>query len=323
MSETATNPFQDSGSAPWMDFQGQKQSAPADGPWNDFAAASPSHGPWDDFATGETVMNKTAEGAGPATPPPTFKSAPTWGPTDAAEDLSPTAKALAGTRLDRTITGALNTGAGINQTLAHGAAYISPELGGSWAKSADDLAKWYADHAAESKARAGLKPQDIDWYNTAGNLATGLAPGLSAARAMGAAKTALGVIGRGALVGAGTGASQPVTSGDYASEKAKQTAIGAAAGAVPGIGAKIVSPALSAGAANAIAKPAGYVSGAALGHTTGVPYLGEVAGSHLGRQYISPVISRYLQNSAVPATALGTTPSILAAQALARQYGGQ
>jgi hypothetical protein len=235
-------------SGPWEDFTPQAQPAVNNGPWADFQPPA-----------NETVMGKTAEGTGPVAPPPTFKTAPTWGPTNAAEDLSPAARTLAGTRLDRALTGVFGSGAGLNQTAAHAAAYVSPQWGGEWAKSADDLAKWYANHAAESKARAGLKPEDTDWWNVAGQVSSPVNWGAGAGVA-GAAK-ALPLVGRavegsnilqGALQGAGIGAVQPVVTQpgqDYASQKLAQVGTGTVAGgagtAALGALGSFVKPALS------------------------------------------------------------------------------
>jgi hypothetical protein len=85
------------------------------------------------------------------------------------------------------------------------------------------------ENAAYEANRQAAGREGFDWARTAGNVAGSLplaiaTSGQSAPATMGAA------VGRGALAGAATGAAQPVTSGDFWSEKAKQTALGGAAG---------------------------------------------------------------------------------------------
>lgn len=98
---------------------------------------------------------------------------------------------------------------------------------------------------ADYDARRGANAGSFDGWRTAGNIA-GTAP-LAALAPV--AATIPGAIGMGALVGSGTGAMQPVTGGDFWSEKGKQVGSGAAMGGVAGglmsgLG-RIISPKVS------------------------------------------------------------------------------
>jgi hypothetical protein len=130
------------------------------------------------------------------------------------------------------------------QLAAHGAAYAT---GADWAKNAaenmDSLSNAYAKYQGEAKQQAGLKPDDIDWANTAGEIA---AP-INWAPAGGG-----NILSQGIRAGLVQGAVQPVAThpgegGDYASQKAGQLAMGTGAG-IAGAGAAKV--------AGAIIKPA-------------------------------------------------------------------
>jgi hypothetical protein len=70
----------------------------------------------------------------------------------------------------------------------------------------------------------------FEWMRTAGNIA-GAAP-LMAALPGGAPESLLGAVGRGVASGVLNAGIQPVTSGDYGAEKAKQLGVGAATGGI-------------------------------------------------------------------------------------------
>ncbi len=236
MADTVPNPFQDAGSGPWNDFQGQKQVAPSDGPWADFAASSPAHGPWDDFSgTNETVMSKTAGGPGPSVPPSSFKTAPSSGGIDPQ-------------RFDRFLNGVYRGYAGTEQLLSRGLSYAAPETGKAWAKGADRRAQQLEDEGQEQAKYAGVKPGSTDWWNVAGQVASPInyAGGEGAV----AGARALPLLGRivegsniakGALQGTAIAAAQPVTGADqkdYGAAKLGQLETGAITG---GIAAPVIS----------------------------------------------------------------------------------
>lgn len=84
----------------------------------------------------------------------------------------------------------------------------------------------------------------IDWARVGGNIAN--PANLVAAARIPQAATLAGRVGVGALSGAGFGAMQPVTEGDYWTEKAKQAGMGAAMGGalpvVTGAAARVIKP---------------------------------------------------------------------------------
>lgn len=84
----------------------------------------------------------------------------------------------------------------------------------------------------EATIRAG-EPEGRDWARLGGNLASGLANPLNFV-------PGVGPVVKGMMIGAGAGMAEPVTEGDYATEKAKQVAIGAGLGAGTGVVAKAI-----------------------------------------------------------------------------------
>ena len=237
-----------------------------DGPWNDFASAAPTQaatGPWNDFAGagGETDVAKTSQGA-PMTPPPTFRQGPSIG-AGRGEVVEPS-------QFDRFMNGISQGYTGAFQLAAHHPEYFMPAGLGYAAKAAapqfaqqtaDMTDKWAQQDAAEEaelRRKAALPAENTDWWNVAGQVASPVnyvGGGLGeAAVVKGAAALprvirpiAENAMARGVGAGVGIGAVQPVTSGDYDTEKAKQIGENALAG---GIGGPLIS------GAGSIVKPA-------------------------------------------------------------------
>jgi len=274
MTDTVQNPFMaPAGNSPavadgpWNDFAPKAAPQAADGPWNDFAPhAAPqtaAAGPWNDFAGagGETDVAKTSQGA-PMAPPPTFRQGPSIG-AGRGEVVEPS-------QFDRFMNGISQGYTGAFQLAAHHPEYFAPAGLGYVAKAAapqfaqqtaDMTDKWAQQDAAEEaelRRKAALPAENTDWWNVAGQVASPVnyvGGGLGeAAVAKGAAAlprvirpVAENAMARGVGAGVGMGAVQPVTSGDYDTEKARQIGENALAG---GIGGPLIS------GAGSIVKPA-------------------------------------------------------------------
>ena len=151
-------------------------------------------------------------------------------------------------KANRFATGALDLPTGLAQGAAH--------LTGVGTETADSWASKLAQREARLKSEAGIKPNETDWYGTAGSIAPSLlVPEAGIASKAGlAADTLGGMAARGAIGGAGFGAAQPVNNdkGDYWSQKGAQTATGALAGGVgaPAIGlaGRAIKPSLDSSA---------------------------------------------------------------------------
>ena len=94
-----------------------------------------------------------------------------------------------------------------------------------------------ADEEALAASRSSQGESGIDWARLAGNVTTGLVPGMALERGALAAGVT-GPLKRGAIVGAGEGAIMPVTDTDYWKQKVADIYTGAAVG---GIGQKVIS----------------------------------------------------------------------------------
>jgi hypothetical protein len=94
-----------------------------------------------------------------------------------------------------------------------------------------------ADEEALAASRSSQGESGIDWARLAGNVTTGLVPGMALERGALAAGVT-GPLKRGAIVGAGEGAIMPVTDTDYWKQKVADLYTGAAVG---GIGQKVIS----------------------------------------------------------------------------------
>ena len=237
-----------------------------DGPWNDFASpasAQATAGPWNDFpgAGGETDMVKTSQGA-PMAPPPTFRQGPSIG-AGRGEVVEPH-------QFDRFMNGISQGYTGAFQLVAHHPEIFMPGGLGSVAMAAapqftqqmaDTTDKWAQQDAAEEaemRRKAALPAENTDWWNVAGQVASPVnyvGGGLGEAAVVKGA-TALprvirpiaeNAVARGVGAGVGMGAVQPVTGGDYDTQKAAQIGESALAG---GIGGPLIS------GAGSIAKPA-------------------------------------------------------------------
>ena len=169
------------------------------------------------------------------------------------DDVSPAASsAPAMTKLERFGTGLADP--------VHGAAQLAYHaLPDVVTRNVDALNNWLAGQgvplasvppggldAAEKQREAAVQqqtPAGTDWYRLAGNVASPLnyIPGA----ATGKVATGAERIGQSLLAGAAGGAMQPVTEGDFASEKAKQMAGGAAVGGVLGGAAEAAGRALA------------------------------------------------------------------------------
>jgi hypothetical protein len=171
--------------------------------------------------------------------------------TDASFKKGPSTGGIEPNYFERMLNGAMKPIGGAEQLIARGVKYLDPsgittpalaEVSDQWAKAADARARDVSAYGEDLTRYAGVNPQThTDWYNLAGQ-------GLSPANFMaggGAVKAArsLPVIGetiagsnilKGAVGGGAMSATEPVTSGDYASEKEKQIAIGMGSGGVAG-----------------------------------------------------------------------------------------
>lgn len=142
---------------------------------------------------------------------------------------------------------------------------------------------------AEIQRERGGAAGTTDWWRIAGNVLSPMNY-VPAAR-LGAGGNALARIGTAALGGAMANAEQPVTQGDFWSEKAKQAAIGAATGGVVGAAGEGVSKALAPkfrsaaqllldeGVSLTPGQLAGRAAKAAEDKATSVPILGDAIAS--------------------------------------------
>lgn len=202
-------------------------------------------------------------GVAPAGPP----QVPDAFPRDAAPAGTP-APAGAPSAIDRVQTnpaiGAplqtlLQGGQGAEQLLAHGAASIS-DLGGATPNSLSAMLHAIADHVdvATKAQRKGYEESGarVDAASTDPRLSgalrrTGeamgnmLNPAGMSGNAIEAAPGVLNAATRGAASGAGFAATQPVDTGNYWTEKAKQVGVGGLAGAVTGAAAEKLGQAKS------------------------------------------------------------------------------
>lgn len=134
-------------------------------------------------------------------------------------------------------------GKGINAVIPND--FINGESAGKLATAQDLFNKSREEWYQKARATDGL--EGFDGLRMAGNV---VSPAnlmvASGAAKLAPAKTLLGKIGQGAVTGAGYGVTAPVTSGDYATEKAKQAGMGAAmGGALPVAGeavARMIKP---------------------------------------------------------------------------------
>lgn len=176
-------------------------------------------------------------------------------PTGRYEVLDAPASAPAPSRLER-------IGRGLRDPIDGGAQLLTQLLPPGLVQAGNRANNWIADHTGlvarlpeggvdqqvrESEAAyqaARGKDAGIDGYRILGNIAS--PANLAMASGLPAAASIAGRVGVGALGGAASSLLNPVTSGDFADEKLKQLAIGAASGgAVPAItGAlgRVISP---------------------------------------------------------------------------------
>lgn len=116
---------------------------------------------------------------------------------------------------------------GTGQLIAHGVSAVSPKgsYGEQLASIVDNYWKDQARKQEEAKKKLGV---GTDVAGFAGNVMSPV-NALLAAKGINAATT-LGKMGQGAVMGAASGATQPVLVGDYATEKGMQTGLGAVMG---------------------------------------------------------------------------------------------
>lgn len=134
------------------------------------------------------------------------------------------AEAIAGNPVTRLALGAASPIIGAIQLGAHNP--IAKALG---------QADWIDSKIAqlEEMKQKGMKAQDLEGFDWSGLLGTMASPAfLKIAKAIPAAETYLGKIFQGTSFGAGAGMTAPVAEGDFAGQKAAQTATGAAIGGV-------------------------------------------------------------------------------------------
>lgn len=202
------------------------------GPWEKFAAQEPE-GPWKSFQQAEPSPEPSAKPAArqePKIAPSAFKGGTLAGIWSGIRDP-------------------IDAGA---QMLVRGAAALglAPE---SEVARVDEIARTANLEREASRRMAqggnltglvtGEAPElGADWARMGGNVLTALIPGSQVPRAA----TLGGRVGLGAATGAGMGVLQPVTQGDFAEEKAKQAALGAAfGGALPAVAggvARVIRP---------------------------------------------------------------------------------
>jgi len=116
-----------------------------------------------------------------------------------------------------------------------GAAQLAAHATGIGTETADSAAKWWTDQEAKKKAEAGLKPEDTDWYGTAGSAASYLVPGTGAVKGIKAGEGLLSLTGRSALQSGIASAAKPTSNiGNFWTQKADDFAQGALAGAALG-----------------------------------------------------------------------------------------
>ena len=157
--------------------------------------------------------------------PSAFKSGPSTGGTEPVQSAY----------LDRFMNGVSSGYAGAEQLLAHGAEYVAPSLASGWRQGADERAQSVATEKAALAQKAGLAPDQTDWVNVAGQVASPVNYAGSGAAGMAAKAIPLvrgSNIAKGVMQGATVAGAQPVNSPDYWSEKGKQAAVGAVAGPV-------------------------------------------------------------------------------------------
>lgn len=211
---------------------------------------------------------------------------------------------------------------GIAQDMLHAAQYLPDILSPEGLKGADkyldtDLTN-QANQYQQQRAAAGSK--GFDWDQTLGGMIT-TAPVAMALPGAGAT-TLAGRAGYGALSGASMGAMQPVTSGDYGYQKAKQVGTGAAVGSVlnPAMGAvgDVVNPKISPEVQTlldaGITPTPGQIMGGGYKKTeeqiSSVPYLGDVIKTGQKRaldQFNSAALGRALApiGEAMPPATIG------------------
>lgn len=188
-----------------------------------------------------------------------YKAAPTssFGPTGVGETPGGVPPEGPG-KLERIWQGMLDPAVGIGQLATKaGAAQTGMEAAIGGAGTSEKLPAQMTAAPGQLDAAIGQRETRLeggklgtDWYRLLGNVASPV--NLAMGAPLGAASKAAGLGGRlalGALGGAAGGAAEPVTKGDFWTEKEKQAGIGAAVGG--GLGAagsamgRLVSPRLS------------------------------------------------------------------------------
>ncbi len=130
----------------------------------------------------------------------------------------------------RFLHGASEPAIGLGQLAAHATGYGKEYM--------DELAQQQAESYARSRAAAGIGPEDWDYAAGLGNLASPVTwvPGGIVGRVAGKATSIPGLVGRGAAIGTGLGAIQPVSGlmpdETYGQRKLEQTSTGAITGAL-------------------------------------------------------------------------------------------
>ena len=135
---------------------------------------------------------------------------------------------------------------------AIGLGQLAAHATGLGTETMDELAQKEAQAYQTARLQAGFKPEDWDYYGGAGNIASPVnaIPGGVVGRTVGlGAKTLLGAAGRGAAMGAGYGAMEPISNATqknpYWQQKGEQTATGAAFGAPLGVASNVAGRLLS------------------------------------------------------------------------------
>ena len=145
------------------------------------------------------------------------------------EQAAQNARVGSGTVADpvsRTLAGMIEPIAGANQLAARGYNWLTNNSAPNWQKGADELVNAAESQGRHAKELAGLAPSDIDWYGTAGNIAS---PVNYIVPEAGPAAGVLGRVGMRTLQGATIGATAPVENAgnDYWEKKGGQAATGA------------------------------------------------------------------------------------------------
>ena len=283
------------------------------GPWEDYAKPeSASAGPWSDYATANAPM---------------------------ADPVSRSDKIIKGMRdpidggaqllTNMLPDGIVKTGNSVNNWLADNTGLVGRLPQGGVDEQVRHSEKEY------QAGRAAVGESGFDGYRVLGNVLSPANIGIG--RALPASATMLGRVGTGVAGGALTGLVNPVTEGDFATEKTLQTGVGALAGglipAITGGIARGISPNASINPDLALLKDAGVkpTIGQSLGgrwngleeKMTSLPILGDMISNARGdalKQFNNAAINRASGKVGVAVQGSGQTAVAEAGNAVSKAY---